>query len=389
MVMACLEAVVLICLSLQFYHYVLYPLLLGIIWWLRRGRPAPAGNGPYRVSLIISAFNEERVIADKLRNCAQLVPAPVEVILVCDGSDDHTAEIARGLDLPGLTLHVMHRPERQGKSAAMNRAADCAIGDILLFSDANAFYLPETIGAITREFRDPSVAVVSGAKKILEEPAKASSVGQADGLYWRYEAFIRKCESDLGTTVASVGEILSIRQEYWRPIPPGTVNDDAWMTLVSLAQGLNVRFAPDAISLEEASPDANFEATRRRRINSGRLKLLGTREVWPLRRPRVLLALLSHKVLRVLLPIPMIAGFVANLAVVMWPKASVLMDVTLLVQLAALGLGVAGHFFSISGRKARLPSLAYHVLRGNVSALLAMYDVMRGQSHTIWQKPPR
>lgn len=374
-----------ICVFVQLYHYILYPLIVGALAVLMKRRESLALMEEGKLSLIICAYDEAGVISQKLLNSFALDPPPDEIIVICDGSTDGTEQVAKAQAANQRHVTVLYQPERQGKSAAMNRAAAKASGDLLLFSDANAMYASNAIGAIKRGFRDPSVAVVSGAK----HTKGADGVGVGDGLYWRYEAFIRRCETRIGSTVASVGEIVAIRRKDWRPIPDGTVNDDAWLTLSALARGGRVIFAPEAHSYEPASADHNLESQRRRRMNAGRLHLIGRAENWPWRYPWPLFAFLSHKVLRLFLPIFMVAGFAANLAVVLHEAPPLFMQYLFAFQLAGAVLMVVGGVAAHRSWRLRLPLVAYHVYRGNIAALFAMWDILRGKSHAIWEKPAR
>ncbi|MDP4032960.1 MAG: glycosyltransferase family 2 protein [Pseudorhodobacter sp.] len=376
--------------GLQAYHYVLYPAVLGVLVVLRGRRvPVIAPDRP-SATLIISAYNEAGVIGQKIENSLALDPPPLEILIVADGSDDSTevmaAQAAKGHD----RVKVLFEPARRGKAAAMNRGAMVASGDILVFSDANAFYTQSAIGALADGFADPNVSVVSGSKTIrdsVDEPA--GLLGASDGLYWRYETFIRRCESDLGATVASVGEILAVRRSDWREIPAGTVNDDAWMTMTNLARGRDVRFAHDAVSWERPSGSAVEERTRRRRINAGRIKLIGQPGVWPWRRPAVLLAFVSHKVLRLALPILMIGGVLVNIVVVAIDPERGVFWVTLALQLAVFALAAAGYMADRTGRRWKLAHLAFHIVQSNLTVLGAIADIARGQQFTVWKKPSR
>ncbi len=378
----------LICLGLQLYHYVLYPLILGVLARLVGRAPAAAGPLPH-MTMVICAHNEAGVIAAKIANSLALNPRPGQIIVVNDGSTDATLAVARQAAAGQPCLQVLDKPERGGKSAAMNYGAAAAAGEILIFSDASEMYEPEALAHLMAEFSDPRVAVVSGSHRLHPPRDDRAMTGRSEGLYWRYEDFIRRAESRIGATVASVGSMLAVRAVDWRPLPPGTINDDAWITMSSLARGRDVRFAPGAVSWEEASESARAEQTRRRRITAGRILLLRYAEVWPWRRPAVLAAFLSHKVLRIALPLLMIGGLVANILAVALDPSRGLFVVTLLAQGAGGLLVLAGFMAERLGRKWRLPHLAYHVAQSNLSILLAMRDIVMGRSFLKWDKPSR
>lgn len=386
-----LAVVTLVCVFLQVYQYVLYPVALtGLAKLFGRQRPVSSTPQLSR-SLIICAHNEAGVIGRKIDNSLALDPLPDEIIVVDDGSDDATAAIAGNYRTARVPVTVLTGQPRGGKSAAMNRGAEAARHDVLVFSDATEIYETRALKFLLDEFDDPSVAVVSGMHRIrpLETEGGASLTGHSEGAYWRYERAIRQAESDLGATVATVGAILAVRAEDWRPLPAGTINDDAWITMSSLARGRNTRFASKAVSWEDANTSVAQEATRRRRIFAGRMLLLTQRGIWPWQRPWVLIAFLSHKVLRLALPLLMGVGVVCNGIVVLmapnWPIFSVL--------LAAHGfvfaLAFAGYVAERNDHKWRLAHLAYHVVQANLAGLKAYADLLRRRSFLRWDKPTR
>ena len=236
-------AVTLACVFLQLYQYALYPALLVVLAALRGHRAAPADTPSETTSLIICAFNEAGVIAKKIENSLALDPPPGEIIIVDDGSDDGTAGTAASSSDTAVPLRVITGSPRNGKSSAMTRGAGEAAHEIFVFSDATEMYEPSAIRHLLNEFADPTVAVVSGTHRIkpLRSTDGTGLAGRSEGLYWRYENKIRKSESDLGATVATVGAILAGRREDWHDLPPGTLHDDAWIEVSNLARGRNVR----------------------------------------------------------------------------------------------------------------------------------------------------
>lgn len=385
-----LAFVTILCIALQAYHYVLYPALLGILSTLRGRRRWKPSAEHLSASLIISAFNEGGLIAKKIENSLALDSPPLEILVVADGSDDGTEAIAARFADANERVRVLFDPARRGKAHAMNRGAEAARGEVLVFSDANAFYARGAISALLEGFSDPNVSVVSGSKTMRDSDDEPEGLLTAsDGLYWRYESFIRRKESELGSTVASVGEILAVRRADWQPIPAGTVNDDAWITMTNLARGRDVCYAPDAVSWERPSGSAAEERTRRRRINAGRIKLIMQPGVWPWRRPFVLLAFISHKVLRLALPFLMIGGGVANLLLVALYEAHWIFVGTLAMQVAGFLLAAAGYVADRTNRRWKLAHLAFHLVQANLTVLAGLADVLRGQQFAIWKKPAR
>ncbi|PWK58196.1 glycosyl transferase family 2 [Silicimonas algicola] len=341
--------------------------------------------------MIIPAHNEAGVIRRKLENSLVLAPAPDEVIVVNDGSDDATLAVAREFESASHLVRVIDRQPRGGKAAAMNAGVEAASYQTLLFSDCSEIYERNAIGELIGEFSDPSVAVVSGSHRLTEPDftSEGAMTGRSEGLYWRYEDYIRSMESRLGATVASVGSMLAVRRTDWQPLAKGIVNDDAWITMSNLSRGRNVRFASHAIGWEAPSESTAVERTRRIRITAGRIFLLTRREIWPFRRPFILAAFLSHKVMRIFLPLPMLLGAIANLAVVWMAPDRTFFAVLLFLHGAAASLALAGLVAERLGRKWRLAHLAYHLVASNAVMLLALVQVVLGRNFTFWKKASR
>lgn len=381
-----------LCVFLQVFQYVLYPAGVILVAALRGPRVlAPLEEGGKKVSLIICAFNEEGVIAQKLENSLALDPPPDEIIVVDDGSQDATAAIAATFEHSQVPVRVLTGAPRAGKSAAMNRGAEVSRHEIIVFSDATEMYETRALKFLLAEFADPSVAVVSGAHRVRPQETGDGSdlTGRSEGLYWRYEEMIRKAESDLGATVASVGAILAIRREDWRPLPKGTINDDAWIAMSNLARGRNVRFARRAVSWEQANVSVGQEAARRLRISAGRLVLLSQAGIWPWRRPWVLFAFLSHKVLRLGLPLLLLLSTVSSALVVLLKPDWTFFWVLLALHVLFFVLAFAGFVAEQTNRRWRIAHLAYHVWATNLAGLKAYFDLLRRRSFLMWEKPSR
>ncbi|MDP8977771.1 MAG: glycosyltransferase family 2 protein [Actinomycetota bacterium] len=284
------------------YAYVGYPLLVGLASRIagRRGPPAPSGQSPPTLSVIVCAYDERDFIADKVADIGaqDYPPERLEIIVVADGSRDDTAAVARRLG-----ARVLWRPERAGKAAAVNRGAAAARGDILCLTDANCRLAPGSLRALVAPFADPRVAVVSGAKTVQGPGAR----GTGEGLYWRVEAYLKRCESALGCTMGAPGEICGVRRRTFRPLPVSTVCDDYHMVCDALARGLRVAYAADAVATETVSATVAGEFERRTRIGAGtwqatlaHLRLLDPRGGW------TAVAFLSHRVLRSLVVPPLL-----------------------------------------------------------------------------------
>jgi|GEM_PF-2536876 len=385
------ETLLWVSIGLILWQYIGYAAVVVVLARLLPDRAPrrPRAPGP-KVSMIVAAFNERDVMDEKVRGLCALTYPLLELIVMTDGSDDGTDRVARAAG-QGRVL-VLHQPERQGKAAALNRAAEVATGDILVFSDANTMLAPDVLDHLLEPFEDERVAVVSGRKTILARPDAETDEGfaRSEGLYWRYEDKIRWAEDRLGNTVATVGELLCIRRRFFHPIPGWVVNDDAYLTLHALKAGGVVRYARAAESREYASVATADEHARRRRMSAGRWRLMMQPRLWPISRPFVMLSLISHKWLRLWMPVLFALALLANVGILAAGGDPLAYGGLLIAQLmfhgaAALGAGQG----AASGWIARLLRLCYFVEAANLSALRGLRDVLSGQANVLWPKARR
>ena len=379
------------------YSYLGYPLLVTL---LSRLRPRPRFEEPSEwptVTLLIAAYNEEKVIARKIENALALEypPERLQILIAADGSEDATVEIARRYAPRGV--EVLHEPERAGKMAAINRAMPFARGEIVVFSDANNLYAAETLQHLVTPFGDPSVGGVSGAKTLLEE---GDSLGASEGLYWRYESFIKAQESRLGTCTGVAGEIFALRRELFVPAPREVINDDFYLMLQILKQGYRVVYQPRARSVERVSASARDEVERRSRIVAGRYQAMRYAPSWlPWRYPLRVWQVVSHKFTRPLVPFGMLAALLGAVWAVLRPPVAgerswrrlgppfntLALGGQALFYLAAL----LGRYLQIPGKIGKTLYLPAFLVDSNLAALRGLWRFGRGEQSAAWQRVRR
>lgn len=303
-----------------------------------------------KVSLIIAAYNEEKVIERKLVNTLA-IDYPIDklqIIVVSDGSDDKTPSIVRDFYDKGI-IHL-HEDKRSGKSAALNRAAKFADGDIFVFSDANNDFSNDAIMQLVKHFTDKNISAVTGAKHIYENSDRHAAKG--DGLYWKYESKIKKAESHLGSITAAEGEILAVRRTSFSPIDVSLINDDAAITFDIVKSGKRIIYEEKAKAYEEASKDLVDDFYVKVRMTSGGYQTIAheKRFLFP---PTSWFAFtfISHKVLRWLVPHIMILILLLSLFLSYRLDAQIL----LLIQLVFYSLSIYGWF----NRNSNLPGYIY------------------------------
>lgn len=379
------------------YTYFGYPLLVFLLAKLiYKSEIFQASQPP--VTLLIAAYNEESVIEDKIRNSLAIdYPKDrLQVVIVADGSTDKTLEITKRYTNRGVEL--LYQPERRGKMAAINRALTHARGEIIIFSDANNYYAADTIQNLIRPFGDPGVGAATGAKVIDKGDG---SLGTSEGLYWKYESFIKKQESRLGSCTSAAGEVLAIRKHLYSPPPNNVINDDFYIAMQIVRSGYRLVYVPEAKSIERVSPSAEDEVTRRTRINAGRFQAIAmAKQILPFGRPLLVWQVLSHKFLRPVVPFAMIGAAVFNIMAVLFPpQGKGLLILSKPYSIIFLGFQVLFYALAWIGRNAgnrgqqnkllRLFYLPTFLTNSNLAALKGFFRFLRGGQSHLWERIQR
>lgn len=302
------------CFCLVAYAYVAYPL---IIWGCSRlfGRALQAPADPEvwpAATLLIAAYNEEEVIGHTLQTAisSDYDPSLFTIVVGSDGSADRTVEIARAVG--GDRIRVFDYKERRGKASVLNSSILEVTSDIVVLSDANTDIDPAAVQKLVRWFVDPKVGAVCG-KLVLTDPVTGNN---ADGLYWKYETFLKLCEARLNALLGANGAIYAIRRELYTPISPRTIVDDFVIPLLAQQRtGCKLVYDSEAIAREETPSNVSAEFHRRCRIGAGGFQAIGM--LWKMLNPLrgwVAFSFFSHKVLRWLCPFFLIGMLVFNLA---------------------------------------------------------------------------
>lgn len=385
-----------LCVLLIIYTYAGYPLLIWLFSRTASLQEAGPTVDPY-VTLLIAAFNEEKVIAQKIENSLQLIyPRDrLQILVMDDGSEDRTQEIVKSYADRGVEL--AYNPPRRGKMAAINRAIQQARGEIVLFSDASNTYAPDVISEISAPFSDPRVGAVVGARTI---EAGDGGLGESEGLYWKYESFIQKNESLLGCCTGIIGEVLALRRDLFDPPPDGIINDDFYMAMQVARQGYRVIYAPKARSFEGISLHALDGIERRKRIVAGRYQaIFQANRLLPWNRPFVVWQIVSHKFMRPLVPLFMLGALLASLLTLIFPDYAgySLLVLTPPFNWIVFSLQIAFYFLALGGRFLenrkigwlRIFYIPTFLLNSNWAALLGMLSFFSGKQTSLWVKTAR
>jgi biofilm PGA synthesis N-glycosyltransferase PgaC len=375
---------------LIFYNYAGYAIIVSLF---NLFRPRKKGSPPIcplpSVSFIVAAYNEEDFIEKKILNSlAQDYPAElIEFIFITDGSTDNTASIIRSY--PGIRL--LHQPARNGKSMAVNRAVQHASHDILVFSDANTTLNTKAVLEIARHYQDPLIGGVAGEKKVIPPLDVPDEVGSSEGMYWKYESFLKKIDSDFYSVVGAAGELFSVRKQLYHPLPGNVILDDFVASLEVAAKGYRIAYEPKAFAMEGPSFSLKDEQKRKIRISAGGFQAIGL--LWRLllfwRHPRLSFLYISHRVLRwTLSPLCLILAFIANLALCLTAADPLKYQLLLACQVIFYGTAIFAAF-TPPDRRHGLLKLPYYFVFMNLSVIQGFFRFLKGSQSASWEKARR
>ncbi len=365
-----------------FYVYVAYPALLWL-WGRRYPQPQYESTEPPFISIMISAYNEERYIEKKIRN-ALSVDYPKErmrVVVISDGSTDKTLEIANSFD--DDRLKVIEVTDRKGKSNALNQGLRYATGDILVFTDANVFFDEAAIQALVKPFSDVSCGAVSGCVELV---ALGSDEPLGEGAYMRYERFMQSYESRLCTMVGIDGGMFAIRRKYVTEVPKGIVLDDFYLAMRAIANNARIIYEPKATANELVPASVSQEFRRKIRIAAGSFQVI--RYIEFLKQPhkniKATLFFVSHKLLRWLSPFFLITLFVVSTLL----AENILFSIFLWLQIMLYGLALVGAVFP-QLRERTLVYIPYYFVAMNAAFFLGFWKYLLGLQKVTWNRVDR
>jgi cellulose synthase/poly-beta-1,6-N-acetylglucosamine synthase-like glycosyltransferase len=374
------------CICTVVFAYFGYPILIVILAYLfgRKAIPPRAEDSNLPdISILISAHNEEVDIEAWILNALAIkYPAgKLEIAIASDGSTDRTNEIIRKFADQGVRL--FEYTKNRGKASALQDSIPHLRGKIVLFSDANSYMAPDAAQRLVGWFNDAEVGVVCGLL-ILRDPRAGKNI---DSVYWKYENFLKKCESRLGALLGSNGAIYAIRKDLIPVIPTETLNEDFLIPLqAKRLSGCRIVYETRAIAREETPPTLRAEFRRRVRIGTGGLQNISI--LWPLLSPMhgwISLTFFCHKVLRWLCPFLLLVMLVTNILALETP----LFVYILVCQGIFYGFSFLGNWIPNQPRFLRYFRLPMMFTTMNFALLFGYFRWLRGRETGIWRRTDR
>jgi len=381
--------------ALVVYTYALYPILLSLCSaahqlcsdWRYLNRPATrrvrsAGPTP-EVAVLVAAFNEERHIAERVRNLLNQTyePSRLRVYVGSDASNDATASLLRGIDDPRLTF--VDFQTRRGKASVINDLAAMADEEILVMTDANTSFDAAAVEKLVRHFSQPEVGCVCGELRLVKGEAGGDN---QDHFYWRYERVLKFFESRIGGLLGANGGVYALRRSLYAPIPPNTIVDDFWISMQVVEQRRRCVYDPEAVATETIPESIGDEFRRRVRIGIGNYqslkRFLGMLDP---RRGVVAFTFFSHKVLRWLAPHCMLIALISNLMLVADP----FYGWWFAAQCAFYGSALIGWRLSSRGSTPRPLRIPLFFVSMNVGLLLGSWKFVTQASSGVWSRSAR
>ena len=358
------------------YLYFGYPLAMFLLSLTRRKPPRKEYINP-AVSILMPVYNEEEYIEDKIKSMLS-VDYPenkVEILIGSDGSTDGTEEIVRKY-VNGM-VKLYSGEERRGKPSMLNLLTSKAKGEILVFTDVRQELDKDSLKELVGNFYDERVGSVSTELLFEDENNKT---GNGIGFYWRYEKFIRDCESKIGSMLGATGAMYAIRRRLFSALPKDLILDDVYIPLKIVEKGYRAIFDTNAKIYDRVAKTSEQEFLRKARTHTGNFQVFGyVKKLFnPLKSP-VALQLFSHKLLRLMGPYLLVALFVSN----MFLLGNYFYLLSFILQIVFYALALLGVLHKRANRLFDIPHM-FCVM--NLAAVVGLYRYLTHNHSILWRR---
>jgi cellulose synthase/poly-beta-1,6-N-acetylglucosamine synthase-like glycosyltransferase len=338
------------------------------------------------VTLLIAAYNEQEYVKAKVENTFQMnYPAKkLHQIWVTDGSTDKTPELL----IAYPEVEVLHKSERNGKIAAMNRGIKFVKTPIVIFSDANTLLGKESVIKIVEMFSNKNTGCVSGEKRILNDNKEAASAA-GEGIYWKYESKLKKWDAELYSAVGAAGELFAIRTELFNEVEPDTLLDDFIISLRVAMKGYKIDYDPEAYAIETASANVKEELKRKIRIAAGGIQSVV--RLYPLlnifKYGMLSFQYISHRVLRwTITPVALLLVLLLNIFLIhISDFYTVIMGLQILFYLSAF----TGWILENKRLKVKIFFIPYYFFIMNYAVFMGFGRFIRKTQSVNWERAKR
>ena len=313
----------------------------------------------------------------------------ITYLFVTDGSDDGTPDVIRNYPFPeGTKFEVYHRPERAGKIAAVERIMPLIKTPFVIFSDANTYVNSEAVKNMLRHYSDPGVGAVSGEKRVMVDSADSATAGE--GIYWKYESFLKTLDSEFYSAVGAPGELFSIRTKLYKPVPADTYVEDFVMTMGIAKEGYKIAYEPKAFASEAKSASVAEELKRKIRIGAGGLQAII--RLAPLlnifKYGRLSFLYISHRVLRWTLA-PLALPFIFIINYLLLETDNPIYKYLFICQIIFYAFAFLGWFFERRKLKFKAFFVPYYFCMMNYAMYRGFERLVKGRQSVLWEKAKR
>jgi biofilm PGA synthesis N-glycosyltransferase PgaC len=371
-----------------FYTYIGYGFIIAILAKIRKSTsPYFTKDEMPPVTMVVAAYNEEQFIEAKIQNTLSLSypKEKLTIFFVTDGSSDRTPEIIQRHP----EVRLFHQHQRQGKIHAVNRVMKFVKTPIVIFSDANTFLNEDAVKNMVRHYADKKVGGVAGEKRIYKKQEDNAS-GAGEGLYWKYESFLKKKDSEVYSVVGAAGELFSLRTDLYNPPGENIIIEDFYLSLSVSAKGYRFIYEPDACATETASATVAEEWKRKVRICAGAFQamILLRHLLNPFKYGMLSFQYVSHRVLRwTLAPLFLPVVFICN--IILATEGSQFFVLALIGQILFYFIAWLGYV----NRERRISIkgffVPYYFCVMNLSVYAGLVRFLKGKQSVIWEKSQR
>jgi len=374
-------------LLIVFYTYIGYGVLIWMLAKLKKKRSRIRDGDMPDVTLLIAAYNEADFIKEKIRDTLALdyPEEKLSIYIVTDGSCDGTPDIIKRYP----RIRVFHEPKRKGKIHAINRVMRFVETPVVVFSDANTYLNREAIKNIVRHYADPAVGGVSGEKRIFKKDTDNAS-GAGEGLYWKYESFLKRKDSEVYSVVGAAGELFSIRTALFEAPEENMIIEDFYMSLAITAKGYRFLYEPEAFAIETASVSVKEEWKRKVRICAGGFQAMAKLKqlLNPFKYGVLSFQYISHRVLRwTAAPLSLPVMLVSNLWLAF--SGGPFFAIILASQLIFYASALLGYTFRDKKLAIKGFFVPYYFCVMNLSVYAGYLRYRSGLQSAVWEKAER